>query len=142
MPLSKFDTSDDASLLIAGDHVLVSSYDRRVVWFDLDLSSMPYKTLKYHTKVSPPVTAVCSRSDETRASPLAELIFLFPRFLPWYRLSEAYSSTGATHLWPRARMTGRCMCSTAWSTSKFGSRSSWYPRFSNPCAFLFLPFAQ
>jgi len=34
----------------SGDHVLVSSYDRRVVWFDLDLSSLPFKTLKYHTK--------------------------------------------------------------------------------------------
>ena len=34
---------------------MVSSYDRRVVWFDLDLSSMPYKTLKYHTKVGQPL---------------------------------------------------------------------------------------
>ncbi len=34
----------------SGDHVLVGSYDRRVVWFDLDLSSSPYKTLKYHAK--------------------------------------------------------------------------------------------
>jgi len=34
-----------------GDHVLVGSLDRRVVWFDLDLSSTtPYKTLKYHTR--------------------------------------------------------------------------------------------
>ena len=32
----------------SGDHVLVGSYDRRVVWFDLDLSSTPYKTLKFH----------------------------------------------------------------------------------------------
>lgn len=34
----------------SGDHVIVGSYDRRVVWFDLDLSSTPYKTLKYHEK--------------------------------------------------------------------------------------------
>ncbi|CAN0121144.1 unnamed protein product [Ascophyllum nodosum] len=34
----------------SGDHLIVGSYDRRVVWFDLDLSSTPYKTLKYHTK--------------------------------------------------------------------------------------------
>lgn len=33
-----------------GDHVVVGSYDRRVVWFDLDLSSTPYKTLKFHEK--------------------------------------------------------------------------------------------
>lgn len=35
----------------SGDHLIVGSYDRRVAWFDLDLSSTPYKTLKYHTKV-------------------------------------------------------------------------------------------
>jgi ribosome biogenesis protein ERB1 len=34
----------------SGDHLIVGSYDRRVVWFDLDLSSTPYKTLKYHEK--------------------------------------------------------------------------------------------
>ena len=33
-----------------GDHVLVGSYDRRLAWFDMDLGSAPYKTLKYHTK--------------------------------------------------------------------------------------------
>ena len=34
----------------SGDHIIIGSYDRRVVWFDLDLSSTPYKTLKYHEK--------------------------------------------------------------------------------------------
>eukprot|EP00904_Undaria_pinnatifida_P011154 jgi/Undpi1/7169/HiC_scaffold_22.g09643.m1 len=34
----------------SGDHIIVGSYDRRVAWFDLDLSSTPYKTLKYHNK--------------------------------------------------------------------------------------------
>jgi ribosome biogenesis protein ERB1 len=34
----------------SGDHLLVGSLDRRVAWFDLDLSSTPYKTLKYHEK--------------------------------------------------------------------------------------------
>jgi len=34
----------------SGDHILIGSYDRRVVWFDLDLSSKPYRTLKYHEK--------------------------------------------------------------------------------------------
>jgi len=33
-----------------GDHIIVGSLDRRVVWFDLDLSSTPYKTLKYHER--------------------------------------------------------------------------------------------
>ena len=30
----------------SGDHVIIGSYDRRVVWFDLDLASTPYKTMK------------------------------------------------------------------------------------------------
>ena len=40
----------------SGDHVIVGSYDRRVVWFDLDLSSSPYKTLKFHDKAVRAVT--------------------------------------------------------------------------------------
>lgn len=34
----------------SGDHVLVTSYDRRVCWFDLDLSVRPYKTIRNHDK--------------------------------------------------------------------------------------------
>jgi len=30
--------------------VIVGSLDRRMVWFDLDLSATPYKTLRYHEK--------------------------------------------------------------------------------------------
>lgn len=33
-----------------GDNVIIGSYDRRVCWFDLDLSSRPYISLKYHAK--------------------------------------------------------------------------------------------
>lgn len=33
-----------------GDNVLVGSFDKRVCWFDLDLSNTPYKTFKYHQK--------------------------------------------------------------------------------------------
>ncbi len=33
-----------------GDHVVLSSYDHRTVWFDTELSSRPYKTLRYHAK--------------------------------------------------------------------------------------------
>lgn len=29
-----------------GDNLLVGSYDKRVAWFDLDLSTTPYKTLR------------------------------------------------------------------------------------------------
>jgi ribosome biogenesis protein ERB1 len=34
----------------SGDHLIVGSLDRRVIWFDLDLSATPYKTLKYHER--------------------------------------------------------------------------------------------
>lgn len=33
-----------------GDHLIVGSLDRRMIWFDLDLSHTPYKTLKYHER--------------------------------------------------------------------------------------------
>ncbi len=32
----------------SGDHVLVGAYDKRVCWFDLDLSTSPYRTLRSH----------------------------------------------------------------------------------------------
>jgi len=33
-----------------GDNLLVGSYDRRLLWHDMDLSTKPYKTLRYHQK--------------------------------------------------------------------------------------------
>ncbi|KAK6456238.1 ribosome biogenesis protein ERB1 [Scheffersomyces xylosifermentans] len=33
-----------------GDNLLACSYDKRVLWHDLDLSATPYKTLRYHDK--------------------------------------------------------------------------------------------
>jgi len=33
-----------------GDNIIVTSYDRRLCWFDLDLSTRPYKTLRYHSE--------------------------------------------------------------------------------------------
>lgn len=34
----------------SGDHVIVSSYDKRLCWIDLDLSVRPYKTVRNHDK--------------------------------------------------------------------------------------------
>eukprot|EP00172_Hildenbrandia_rubra_P000884 Plantae.Rhodophyta-Hildenbrandia_rubra.ctg14992.p1 GENE.Plantae.Rhodophyta-Hildenbrandia_rubra.ctg14992~~Plantae.Rhodophyta-Hildenbrandia_rubra.ctg14992.p1 ORF type:complete len:769 (-),score=123.24 Plantae.Rhodophyta-Hildenbrandia_rubra.ctg14992:101-2407(-) len=34
----------------SGDHVLVSSYDKRTCWFDMDLSTKPYKSVGNHRK--------------------------------------------------------------------------------------------
>ncbi|CAH7686095.1 NUC169 domain-containing protein [Phakopsora pachyrhizi] len=33
-----------------GDNVIVGSYDKRLVWHDMDLSERPFKTMKYHQK--------------------------------------------------------------------------------------------
>ena len=33
-----------------GDNLIVGSYDKRLLWHDLDLSMRPYKTLRYHQK--------------------------------------------------------------------------------------------
>ncbi|KAI4198814.1 MAG: hypothetical protein LQ350_005055 [Teloschistes chrysophthalmus] len=33
-----------------GDNLIVGSYDKRLLWHDLDLSARPYKTLRYHRK--------------------------------------------------------------------------------------------
>lgn len=30
----------------SGDHIILGSYDKKLCWFDLDLSSKPYKILK------------------------------------------------------------------------------------------------
>ena len=32
----------------SGDNLILGSYDRRLCWFDLDLSTKPYRTLRYH----------------------------------------------------------------------------------------------
>ena len=40
----------------SGDHVLVSSFDRKVCWFDLDMGQAPYRTLKYHQRAVRRVT--------------------------------------------------------------------------------------
>ncbi|ODV57807.1 uncharacterized protein ASCRUDRAFT_10740, partial [Ascoidea rubescens DSM 1968] len=33
-----------------GDNLIASSFDKRVIWHDLELSNTPYKTLQYHEK--------------------------------------------------------------------------------------------
>ncbi|KAJ3260770.1 Ribosome biogenesis protein erb1 [Boothiomyces macroporosus] len=32
----------------AGDNLIIGTYDKRIHWFDMDLSAKPYKTLRYH----------------------------------------------------------------------------------------------
>lgn len=34
----------------SGDHIIVGGYDRKLCWFDLELSDKPYKILRYHAR--------------------------------------------------------------------------------------------
>lgn len=48
--ISSFDIHPTSSTAAGGDNVIVGSYDRRLLWHDIDLSARPYKTLRYHRK--------------------------------------------------------------------------------------------
>lgn len=54
-----------------GDNLLASSFDKRVLWHDLDLASTPYKTLRYHEMAVRSVVfhkklpLFCSASDDS-----------------------------------------------------------------------------
>ncbi|GLC45419.1 Ribosome bioproteinsis protein 1 [Pleodorina starrii] len=50
----------------SGDHVLVGSDDKRVAWYDMDLSTKPYKALRYHQQ--PPRSVAFHRSYPLFAS--------------------------------------------------------------------------
>ncbi|KAK9234687.1 NUC169 domain-containing protein [Lipomyces kononenkoae] len=53
-----------------GDNVITGSYDKRVTWHDLDLSTKPYRTLRYHSRAVRDVrfhsrlSLFCSASDD------------------------------------------------------------------------------
>ncbi|CAD6889373.1 unnamed protein product [Tilletia laevis] len=57
----------DLSVHPGGLHLLVGSYDRKVCWFDLELSAQPYKVLRYHTRA---VRAVSFHPRAGRTFPL------------------------------------------------------------------------
>ncbi|SCU91279.1 LAMI_0E05336g1_1 [Lachancea mirantina] len=54
-----------------GDNLLASSFDKRVLWHDLDLASTPYKTLRYHemavrtVKFHKNLPLFCSAADDS-----------------------------------------------------------------------------
>ncbi|KAL2872191.1 ribosome biogenesis protein ERB1 [Aspergillus lucknowensis] len=48
--ISSFDIHPTSSTAAGGDNLIVGSYDRRLLWHDLELSQRPYKTLRYHRK--------------------------------------------------------------------------------------------
>ena len=48
--ISSFDIHPTSAIVSGSDNLIVGSYDRRLLWHDLDLSVRPYKTLRYHPK--------------------------------------------------------------------------------------------
>jgi len=48
--ISSFDIHPTSATVSGSDNLIVGSYDRRLLWHDLDLSVRPYKTLRYHPK--------------------------------------------------------------------------------------------
>lgn len=48
--ISSFDVHPTSAAAAGGDNLIVGSYDRRLLWHDLELSSRPYKTLRYHAR--------------------------------------------------------------------------------------------
>jgi ribosome biogenesis protein ERB1 len=48
--ISSFDIHPISAIVSGSDNLIVGSYDRRLLWHDLDLSVRPYKTLRYHPK--------------------------------------------------------------------------------------------
>lgn len=39
-----------------GDHLIIGSYDKKLCWFDLDLSTKPFRTLRYVTIIFIPTS--------------------------------------------------------------------------------------
>ncbi|KAK5098019.1 Ribosome biogenesis protein erb1 [Lithohypha guttulata] len=48
--ISSFALHPTSSTISGSDNLIVGSYDRRLLWMDLDLSPHPYKQLRYHDK--------------------------------------------------------------------------------------------
>lgn len=48
--ISSFDIHPTSASTAGSDNLIVGSYDRRLLWMDLDLSARPYKTLRFHEK--------------------------------------------------------------------------------------------
>jgi len=82
-----------------GDNIVCGSYDRRIVWFDLDFASKPYKTLQYHDKAIRRVAfhpgkfpLLAAASDDATVSILHAKVFSdlmkSPLIVPVKRLRE------------------------------------------------------
>lgn len=73
-----------------GDHLIVGGYDRKLCWFDLELSDKPYKVLRYVELMQ-------------YEQPRLTCIFLIVDTTP--ELFDPFNSTRRIHCLPRHRMT-------------------------------------
>lgn len=75
-----------------GDHLIVCSYDRQVLWFDLDSNEFPYKKMKIHNLAvrgvtfSPNLNLMASCSDDGKVivqyAKVDEEGFAYPSIVP------------------------------------------------------------
>ena len=73
----------------SGDHLIVGGYDRKLCWFDLELSEKPYKILRY-------VMHVRYISSFFTYTPLDIILVRFGHciFIPLIRCSRRHPTTG------------------------------------------------
>lgn len=64
-----------------GDNFILGTYDKKIVWFDVDMGSKPYKNLKYHDKAirnvqySPKYPLFASCSDDGTVNIFYSMVF-------------------------------------------------------------------
>ena len=97
-----------------GDHIILGSYDKKVVWFDLELSSQPFKVLRYNKEAvrsvqyHPSYPLMASAGDDGAVHVLHAKVFgdfLQARACPamwlwlwlWLYLCMCYTLSAGTH---------------------------------------------
>lgn len=96
----------------SGDHLIVGGYDRKLTWFDMDLSDKPYKVLKY---VFLPMLATLFNELEHGSHSCFVTISLWRCLIVdiTHVLFAPSPSTPNTHCLPPLQTTGRFRSSTA-----------------------------
>jgi hypothetical protein len=84
----------------SGDHLIVGGYDRKLCWFDLDLSDKPHKVLRYISPHMVPDFILIKTFLDTINAQLG-----------------AYTSIRSTHYLLPVPMMGRCRYSTEGCTT-------------------------
>ena len=64
-----------------GDNFILGTYDKKIMWFDMDMGAEPYKNLKYHDKAirqvtySPKYPLFASSSDDGSVNVFYGMVF-------------------------------------------------------------------